>query len=260
VRRRARIAAFLLVATSLLVGAARGQSASPRLLMVTYAAGFQHDVVRRPVTGTRGTAETVVAELGRRPPGFDVSYVATRAELDRLTPAFVRAHHAILFFTSGELPIAAAVREAMFETVREGGGFVGVHSAADTWYAVPEYRALLGGTFDGHPWHQRVRLIVEHLAHPATRHLGKALEIGDEIYQFRDWRRQDVHVLLRLDPSSVDIARGKRVDGDYALAWTRSYGRGRVVYSALGHEAAVWADERFKTHLLGAIQWSLGDR
>ena len=228
--------------------------------MVTYAAGFQHDVVRRPVAGTRGTAETVVAELGRRSPGFDVTFVATRAELDRVTAASVRAHHAILFFTSGELPIAPDVRQAMFELVREGGGFVGVHSAADTWYGVPEYRALLGGTFDGHPWHQRVRVIVEHLAHPATRHLGEAFEIGDEIYQFRDWQRRDVHVLLRLDPRSIDITRGKRADGDYALAWTRSYGRGRVLYTALGHEASVWADERFRTHLHGAIHWSLGNR
>jgi uncharacterized protein len=255
-----RIATLLLLATTLLVSTAPGQSASARLLMVTYSAGFQHDVVRRPIAGTRSTAETVVAELGRRSPGFDVTYVATRAELERLTVSSVRAHDAILFFTSGELPMAPALRQAMFELIREGGGFVGVHSAADTWYAVPEYRELLGGTFDGHPWHQRARLIVEDLAHPAIRHLGEAFEIADEIYQFRDWRRQDVRVLLRLDPRSVDIGRGKRADGDYALAWTKSYGRGRVVYTALGHEAAVWADERFKTHLLGAIQWAWGPR
>jgi uncharacterized protein len=228
--------------------------------MVSHSAGFQHDVVRRPVAGTRSTAETVVAELGRRAPGFDVTYVATRAELERLSVASVRAHDAILFFTSGELPMAPAVRQAMFEMIRDGGGFVGVHSAADTWYAVPEYRELLGGTFDGHPWHQRVRLIVEDLSHPATRHLGDAFEIADEIYQLRDWRRRDVRVLLRLDPRSVDLGRGKRADGDYALAWTKPYGRGRVVYTALGHEAAVWADERFKTHLLGAIGWALGHR
>src|SRR6185503_5606192 len=69
------IGCVLLVATPLVVGLARGQPATPRLLVVTYAAGFQHDVVRRPVAGTRGTAETVIAELGRRPPGFDVTFV-----------------------------------------------------------------------------------------------------------------------------------------------------------------------------------------
>src|SRR5262249_12915667 len=141
-----------------------------------------------------------------------------------------------------------------------GGGFVGVHSATDTWYAVPEYRDLVGGIFDGHPWHQRVRILVEDRAHPATRSLGDSLELNDEIYQFRGWSRPEVHVLLRLDPRSVDVGRGKRSDGDYALAWSKSYGRGRVIYTSLGHEPAVWADSRFQSHLLGAIQWGLRGR
>ena len=228
--------------------------------MVTYSAGFQHDVVRRGQAGTLSTAERIVDELGRRSGRFEVTHVGTRAELDRLTDASVRAHGAVLFFTSGELPFAPTIRQALLDTVREGGGFIGVHSAADTWYGVREYHELLGATFDGHPWTQRVRLIVEDLGHPATRHLGPGFEITDEIYQFRDWQRRDVHVLLRLDPRSVDVGRGKRADGDYALAWTKSFGRGRVVYTALGHEPAVWADERFKAHLLGAIEWALQHR
>jgi type 1 glutamine amidotransferase len=229
----------------------------PRLLMVTYSAGYQHDVVRRPAATELSTAERVVAELGRRSGAFEVTYAATRDDLERLTPASVRAHRAILFFTTGELPIAAPVRQAMFDAVREGGGFVGVHSATDTWYTVPEYGDLIGARFDSHPWHQRVRLIVEDRAHPATRELGEALELKDEIYQFREWARRDVHVLLRLDPRSVDVARGKRADGDYALAWTKAYGRGRVVYTALGHGPDVWADSRFQAHVLGAIRWAL---
>jgi type 1 glutamine amidotransferase len=232
--------------------------APPRVLVVTYSAGFQHEVVRRPADGTLSTAERVVAELARRSRRFEVSHAGTREELDRLSTASVSSHRALLFFTTGELPIAPAVRQAMFQAVRAGGGFIGVHSAADTWYAVPEYRAMLGASFAGHPWHQRVHVRVEDHAHPATRHLGAGLEIADEIYQFRDWSREQVHVLLRLDPRSVDIARGRRADGDYALAWTKRYGQGRVVYTALGHEPAVWADERFRAHLSGAIEWALG--
>jgi type 1 glutamine amidotransferase len=226
--------------------------------MVTYSAGYQHDVVRRPAAGEVSTAERVVADLGRRSGGFEVSHVSTRDDLEQLTATLVRAHRAILFFTTGELPIVATVRQAIFQAVRDGGGFVGVHSATDTWYTIAEYRELLGGSFDGHPWHQRARLIVEDRTHPATRHLGDVLEINDEIYQFRDWSRPSVHVLLRLDPRSVDVGRGERPDGDYALAWTKAYGRGRVIYTALGHEPGVWADGRFQAHLLGAIQWALG--
>jgi uncharacterized protein len=247
----ALIAAVLLVATP-------ARPAPPRVLMVTYSAGYQHEVVRRPTAGALSTAERVVAELGRRSRAFEVTHVSTREDVERLTPEAVRAHRAILFFTSGELPIAAPIRQAMFQAVRDGGGFVGVHSASDTWYAVAAYHELLGGTFDGHPWHQRATVIVEDRTHPATRHLGRTFEITDEIYQFRDWSRQNVHVLLRLDPRSVDVGRGRRPDQDYALSWTRRAGQGRVFYTALGHEPSVWADERFQAHLLGGIQWALG--
>jgi type 1 glutamine amidotransferase len=249
---------LVVLAAALLLSATEARPALPRLLMVTYSAGYEHDVVRRPASGELSTAERVVTDLGRRSGGFEVTHVSTRDDLERLTATSVRAHGAILFFTTGELPMVATVRQAIFQAVRDGRGFVGVHSATDTWYTIPEYRELLGGSFDGHPWHQRLRLIVEDRTHPATRHLGDALEINDEIYQFRDWSRPSVHVLLRLDPRSVDVGRGKRPDGDYALAWTKAYGRGRVIYTALGHEPGVWADDRFQAHLLGAIQWALG--
>lgn len=229
-----------------------------RVLMVTHSAGYEHEVVRRPAPGALSTAERIVDELGQRSGRFQVTHVSSREEVARLTPEAVHAHRAIVFFTTGELPMTPPARQAIFQAVRDGGGFVGVHSATDTWYTVPEYRALIGATFDGHPWHQRVRILVEDRAHPATRHLGESLELTDEIYQFRAWSRPEVHVLLRLDPRSVDVGRGKRADGDYALAWTRADGRGRVFYTALGHEPGVWADGRFQAHLLGAIQWALG--
>ena len=255
---RRRSLRLLVVATALALSATQARPALPRVLMVTYSAGYQHEVVRRPAAGELSTAERVVAGLGHRSGSFEVSHVSTREDLNRLTVTSVRAYRAILFFTTGELPITPKLREAIVQSVRDGTGFIGVHSATDTWYGVPEYRELLGGSFDGHPWHQRVRLIVEDRTHPATRHLGEAFEIADEIYQFQDWSRSRVHVLLRLDPRAVDVGRGKRPDGDYALAWTKGYGRGRVIYTALGHEPNVWADDRFQAHLLGAIQWALG--
>ena len=245
------------VVAVVLMAAPETRSAQPRVLMITHSAGFEHEVVHRPPGGGLSLVERVVADLGRRSGRFEVTHVATRDELARLTVASIRAHQALLFFTTGELPLTPTMRQAIFGHVRDGAGFIGVHSATDTWYAVPEYHQLVGGTFDGHPWHGRVTVLVEDRAHPATRHLGDTFEITDEIYQFRDWSRAQVHVLLRLDPRSVDAGRGKRADGDYALAWSRRHGRGRVVYTALGHEPAVWADERFQAHLLGAIEWAL---
>jgi type 1 glutamine amidotransferase len=89
-----------------------------------------------------------------------------------------------MLFTTGSVPLSSETRLALFDHVRSGAGFVSAHSASDTWYEVPEYAALIGGVFDGHPWHERVRIIVEDSSHPATAHLVSVF-LTDEIYQFR---------------------------------------------------------------------------
>ena len=144
--------------------------------------------------------------------------------------------------------------------MRSGRGFVGIHSATDTFYEWPDYGQMIGAYFDGHPWHQDVRIRVEDKNHPATNRLPDSLTISDEIYQFRDWSRDRVHVLLSLDPASVDLTKDgvHRTDKDFANAWTRTYGSGRIFYTALGHDAAVWRDTRFQQHLLGGIKWAMG--
>jgi hypothetical protein len=225
---------------------------------VAHSAGFQHEVVRRATPTRLSPAEQTVADLGSTSGAFETSHLYTREDLARVTGDSFRGFDAVLFFTTGSLPLAAEARAGLLERIRSGGGFVGVHSATDTWYEAAEYGALVGGVFDGHPWHERVRVRVEDRDHPATRHLGAGFAIGDEIYQFRDWSRARVHVLLSLDPASVDLTRGRRADGDYALAWTRRHGAGRVFYTALGHGPDVWSDPRFREHLLGGIRWAMG--
>ncbi len=71
-----------------------------------------------------------------------------------------------------------------------------------------------------------------------------------------------MHVILILDPASVDLQKSgvNRTDRDFALAWTRSFGSGRVFYTALGHEPDVWRDTRFQQHLAGGIQWAIDRR
>src|SRR5205814_319400 len=112
---------LLVVAAALLLSATQARPALPRVLMVTYSAGYQHDVVRRPTAGDLSTAERVVADLGRRSGSFEVSHVSTRDDLERLTATSVRAHGAVLFFTTGELPMVATVRQAIFQAVHDGG-------------------------------------------------------------------------------------------------------------------------------------------
>jgi type 1 glutamine amidotransferase len=229
---------------------ATAQTATPRVLYVsTVAAGaFAHE--------SRHHAGDVIAALGQSSGAFTVT--ATE-DVAQLTAANLATYDALVFFTAGELDISADQKAALLQFVSSGKGFVGVHSATDTFYTWPEYGDLIGGYFENHPWDQAATIRVEDQSHRATQHLGASFSIVDEIYQFRAWSRSAVHVLLSLDTTSVPPAGVPRSDNDYALAWTKPYGAGRVFYTALGHHSEVWDDVRFQQHVVQGIRWALGD-
>lgn len=167
----------------------------PRVLYLTQSAAFVHEVL--PV------AEEVMRELGEHADAFEVTVIRTGEEI---TAERLGDYDVVMFNTTGELPMDGAQKAALLGFIRSGGGFVGVHSASDTFYEWSEYGEMLGGYFNGHPWHQEVVLTVEDPEHPSTRHLGRSVRLFDEIYQVRDWDRDDVHVLLSVDTASVDMA------------------------------------------------------
>lgn len=230
------------------VDTVEAQGGVPRVLYLTQSAAFAHQVFGHSEQVLQRIADSHQLDL-------TISRDASMLSAERLAD-----FAAVVFYTTGELPMDAAQKAALLAYIRGGGGFVGVHSASDTFYEWLEYGRLVGGYFDGHPWHQEVTIRVENRNHPATTHLGNAFQIHDEIYQFSDWSRSNVTVLLSLDVSSVDMtARGiRREDADFALAWTRDEGEGRMFYTALGHRPEVWDDPRFQRHLLGGIRWAMG--
>ena len=184
--------------------------------------------------------------------------VTATEDLSAITTEGLKPYAAIVFYTTGELPITDEQKAALLDFIRSGKAFIGIHSATDTFYKWPEYGEMIGGYFDQHPWHQDVTVKVEDRRHLATSHLGESFKITDEIYQFKNWDRGKVHVLLSLDANSVDLTKPAvhRTDKDFALAWTRDYGRGRVFYTALGHRPEVWKDERFQQLIIGALRWA----
>lgn len=125
---------------------------------------------------------------------------------------------------------------------------------------------MLGARYDGRPWwttehpQTEVRARVEDRAHPATRHLGELFELTDDLYQFKDFDRAAVNLLLRLDPASLDLASPKvnRRDEVFPYSWAKSHGRGRVFYTALGDWEPTWQDPRYRDHLLGGLRWAMG--
>ena len=223
--------------------------AKRKVLYLTHSAGFKHEVL--PLS------EQILKQIGERSGAFEVTATQDCSVLSRIG---LKPYDAVVFYTTGELPISDAQKAAFLDFIRSGKGFVGIHSATDTFYKWPEYGELIGGYFDQHPWHQEVTINVEDQRHPATHHLERTFKITDEIYQFKDFSRSRVHVLLSLDATSVDLNKPAvhRTDKDFAVAWWRNYGKGRVFYTALGHRPEVWQDERFQRHLLGAVRWAMG--
>lgn len=222
-----------------------------RVLFVTQSSGFAHAVVKRVEAGKRALAERMLVEAAG-----DHFVVECTQDASELTRERLAEFACVVFYTTGELPIPEPA--ALIGYVESGGGFVGVHSATDTFYEFPDYGRMIGGYFDGHPWNQEVNLIAEVPGHPVTAHLGGSLRIADEIYQHRDWSRDGLQVLLRVDPESVDISKGKRSDGDYAALWCKPFGKGRVLYNALGHRHEVWANPAFLRSMVAGIRWAMG--
>ena len=248
-RHANQLVAVAAAALSLLAGPPPAAAETAKVLYLTQSAAFAHPVLPH--------SEAVFTRIANETGQLEVT---VSRDASTLTAETLADYDAVVFFTTGELPMDGAQKAALLDWVRGGGAFVGVHSATDTFYEWPGYLALIGGYFDGHPWHQEVTVRVEDGEHPATRHLGESFRIHDEIYQYRDWSRENVDVLLSLDTGSVDMnARNiRRDDGDFALAWTREEGDGRVFYTALGHRPEVWDDPRFQTHLLQGVAWAIG--
>ncbi len=145
--------------------------------------------------------------------------------------------------------------------VKNGGGLVGIHGSTGAFHTWPTFGEMLGAFFQKHPWNQVVRVRLDDASNPVLAAFeGKPFEIKEETYEVRaPYSRKTLRVLLTLDTTSVDAKKGGRADGDYALAWIKTYGKGRVFYSAFSHYDQTWMDPKMVAFHLAGIQFALGD-
>ncbi|HEY1107514.1 MAG TPA: ThuA domain-containing protein [Opitutaceae bacterium] len=247
------IAALCLAAISV-----RAAASLPRVLFFANPMSSDNDVIRRGKDGALSVAERRFGELARG--HFEVTITQEGREI---TAANLARYDAVVFFTAIEPPGVDV--EALIAWVKAGGAFTGIHSTANSFKRVPAFGEMLGAIFDQRPWRTaaapqtRVRVLVNDGKHPATRHLPAAFDFEDDIYQFKAFAAADVRLLLSLDRERLDL-QAKKVDRNariFPVAWTRDFGAGRVFYTALGDWDPTWQDERYRTHLMQGILWTL---
>ena len=220
-----------------------------KLLYMTLSSGYKHEAIVPSID--------IVRQIGEKSGLFETTVTQ---DVGAFTPENLKQYDVVMFYTSGELPMTDAEKSAFVSFIKSGHGFVGVHSASDTFFMWKDYNDIIGGYFNDHPWTQQVTVDVVDPSSPIVSFLGKSFQVNDEIYQFSDFKADTTHVLLQLDPSSVDLknSRVRRHYYNFPLAWTRHYGKGRVFYCALGHEDAVWNSPWYQELLLNGIKYAIG--
>jgi type 1 glutamine amidotransferase len=235
----------LLLAAVVLILQPTPASAAPltKVLVFSKTAGFRHDAIPAGLAA--------IQKLGADN-GFSVT--ATE-DAGQFTTANLAQYQAVVWLsTTGD--VLDANQQAAFQSyIAAGGGYVGVHAAADTEYDWPFYGGLVGAYFLAHPAIQQATVRVEDATNPATAHLPAAWSRTDEWYNYRANPRANVRVLLSLDESTYS---GGTMAGDHPITWCQNYGGGRSFYTGLGHTQESYTDPNFTRLLLGGIRIAAG--
>lgn len=210
-----------------------------RILVFSKTAGFRHDSIPAGIAAIRqlGTAN-----------GFAVD--ATE-DAGAFTTQNLAQYQAVVWLSTTGDVLNAAQQTAFESYVNGGGGYVGVHAAADTEYDWPWYGSLVGAYFSSHPAQQQASVIVEDRTSDSTAHLPATWSRFDEWYNYRTNPRGAVNVLMRLNESSYS---GGTMGADHPITWWHDVGAGRAWYTGLGHTIESYSDALFTRMLLGGIR------
>ncbi|WP_250030758.1 ThuA domain-containing protein [Paractinoplanes maris] len=242
--RKVLAAAATLVALAACTFSASPASAADApydVLVFSKTAGFRHDAI--PV------GIQTIRDLGA---ANNFTVTATE-DANAFTTANLAQYETVVFLnTTGD--VLNAPQQTAFESyVRGGGGYAGVHAAADTEYDWPFYGQLVGAYFDSHPAIQQVTARVQNRAHPSSAHLPQSWTRTDELYNYRTNPRSGAAVLATLDESTYS---GGNMGADHPISWCKTVDSGRSWYTGFGHTQASYAEANFRSHLLGGIRYA----
>ncbi|HEX7630736.1 MAG TPA: ThuA domain-containing protein [Lacunisphaera sp.] len=256
--------------------------ARKRVLVFTKSSGFQHEAVKLKLNdGREGYAFPVLRALAQQ---NNIELVFSK-DGSLFTPEYLAQFDAFFFYTTGDLtmrksdprgddlpPMTPAGKAALLAAIAGGKGFLGVHSATDTFHSfgrndhVPErflddgvaaddYVKMIGGEFIRHGKQQVTKLTVADAKFPGIAAVPKDFSLHEEWYSLKDFA-PDLHVLLVQQTAGMEGAEYQRPA--YPCTWVRMHGKGRVFYSSLGHREDVWTNPVYQSILAGALNWALG--
>ncbi|WP_197038967.1 ThuA domain-containing protein [Herbidospora cretacea] len=233
----------LLVLAGVVVTTPPAHAADFSVLVFSKTAGFRH--------GSIGPGITAIQQLG----AANNFTVETTEDAAQFTDANLARFQAVIWLsTTGD--VLNAAQQAAFERyIAAGGGYAGVHAAADTEYDWAWYGNLVGAYFQQHPAEQTATVRVSDRVHPSTAHLPHRWSRFDEWYSYRANPRGKVHVLATLDESTYS---GGGMGIDHPISWCQDYAGGRSWYTGMGHTDASYSDANFRNHLLGGIRTAAG--
>ena len=214
---------------------------SVALLVFSRTVGFRHDSIPAGIAAIRALGAQNRLEVD-----------ATEAA-ETFSDAGLAKYRVVVFLNTTGAVLAADQHAALERFIRRGGGFVGIHSAADTEYDWPWYGKLVGAYFRSHPAIQPATLRIVEPSHESTRHLPQQWTRTDEWYNFRAPPGAEVSVLMRIDEHTYS---GGTMGDNHPITWCHAYDGGRAWYTALGHTIESYSEPLFLRHLWGGIAWT----
>ena len=217
----------------------------PKVLVFSKTSGWKHKSIPAGIAA--------IQKLGGEQ-GFEVD---TTKNSELFNEDNLKQYSAIIFLST-TLNVLDAKQEAAFERyIQAGGGFVGVHAAADTEYDWGWYTKLVGAQFRSHPkGTPEADFIVTDKNFGATEFFTDSVwHRSDEIYNYNKLN-PDVHVVMTVDESTYE---GGTNGDNHPFAWYHEYDGGRAFYTGAGHTDETFSEELFLKHLLGGINYAIGE-
>jgi len=223
-------------------------SATPRILVLKITKGYHHSSI--PL------AADAIIKMGQEN-GFAVD---TTTDAGQIEESNLKKYSALVFASTTGSFLTANQKVDLQRYIQAGGGFVGVHAAADANYDWPWYGRMVGGYFAHHPDQQMATLTVVDNTFGATKGLPAEWKRKDEWYHYKTVA-PDLHVLINLEESSLKYKKGDepfKMGASHPIAWYHDFEGGRVFYTGLGHTDESYSDPLFLGHLLGGIKYAIG--